>query len=337
MVGVVVALLLLIATATALAQFGETVVVASPTQGQSISGIVTMTGTVDFPDFVKYELFLKSGERMLWAATVYAPVINGNLARLDTRTFPDGAYQLVIRQVRSDSNYTEFLGPTFYIENNLGAPLPYPEVSSGVLYPPLAGALARIKNCSGNNLEFDYHATQGFCSGDNLWIMPKETNSPVCPFVDVLLIPCEYRGTAVGQGEPKGAGYSFVAEAGKIYELTYPGGDRIFIGEVAGDERAVTDTGGLPYNDPARGQPVSGAQDIAQSQPAQSAEAKPAVVVATAAPAQAAPAPATTETVLPESGRGSGSNLPFVVAGTGVILLLVVGGVAAARKRPHHI
>ena len=171
LIGVVVMLFLALGISTdALAQSGETAGVTSPAGGASVSGIITVTGTVDFPDFQKYEIYLKTGTQLVWAATVYAPVINGNLARLDTRTFPDGAYQLVIRQVRTDSNYTEFMGPTFIIENNLGAPLPYPEVEPGFLYAPVTGALARIRNCSGSDLKFDYNSPDGFCSADDLWL-----------------------------------------------------------------------------------------------------------------------------------------------------------------------
>ena len=139
--------LLVLGMSTAVfAQGGETVYVTSPAEGESLSGIFTVAGAIEFPDFQKYELYLKTGDEMLWAATVYSPVINGSLAFLDTRTFPDGAYQLIVRMVGTDSNYTEFMGPTFFIENELGAPLPYPEIESSPLYPPVAGALARIEN-----------------------------------------------------------------------------------------------------------------------------------------------------------------------------------------------
>jgi hypothetical protein len=296
-----------------------------------VSGLITVTGAVDFADFQKYELFLKTGEQLVWAATVYAPVINGDLAFLDTRTFPDGAYQLVVRMVRNTSNYTEFLGPTFYIENNLGAPLPHPEIDSSPLYPPVSGAVARIRNCSGNSLEFDYHSPTGFCSGGTLQILPKAESSAVCPYQDILLIPCEYRGTAAGQGEPRGAGYSFIAEAGKIYELNYPGGSVIYIAEVEGDERAITDVGGLEPADPARLQPAPAAAEasMAETSAAVAQAPLPADVSTSALPS----APAQTETMLPESGQASQSQTTFVIVAAGLILLLVVGGVVAARRR----
>jgi hypothetical protein len=225
---------------------GETVFVTTPADEDTVSGIITVTGAVDFLDFWRYELFLKTGDQMVWAATVYAPVINGNLALLDTKAFMDGTYQIVIRLVRSDSNYTDFAGPTFTIANNLGAPLPFPEVESSYLYPPVSGAaVARIRNCSGKTLEFDYVGDTGGCSADDLWIMAKPQESPLCVSVDVLLLPCRYRGTAVGMGEERGVTYEFEAVPGKAYIIEFAGDAKLFINETDGDERASTDTGHL--------------------------------------------------------------------------------------------
>lgn len=300
------------------AQEEGTTYITSPADGETVSGLITVTGAADFDDFLKYEVLLKSGDDRAWAATVYAPVVNGNLARIDTRTYLDGVYQLVIRQVNSDSNYTDYVGPTINIQNGLGAPLPHPEIESSFLYAPEGAALARVKNCSGRNMEFDYIG-EGSCSAGNLWIMPKEQDSPVCTSVDILLQPCEYRGTAVGEGETRGVSYSFVAEAGKIYQLDFPGGDRLFIGEIPGDERASTDTGGTPRDNPAVAQPP------ATAQPTQAQTTK----AGGSSSASAAPQP----DVLPVSGQGQVSNLAFITAAVSLILLLIVGGVLAVRKR----
>jgi hypothetical protein len=327
-----VVLLVFFADVGALAQ-GEIVDVTSPAEGESVASLITITGTVDFSDFQKYELFLKNEEQMLWAATAYAPVIDGNLARLDTKTFPDGAYQLIIRQVRTDSNYTEFLGPTFYIENNLGAPVPYPEVESSFLYSPVAGALARVRNCSGDRLEFNYNSPEGFCSGDDVWIPFKDAASSTCPYLDILLTPCEYRGTARGQGTPKGATYSFLAEAGKIYELTYPGGDQIYIAEVEGDARAETDTGSLEPGDPARLQSTVATEDETENEAVSVADKAPAPTEIPESVAPPGETSAQSESMLPVSGQGTRSNMIFIAVAVGLIILLVGGGVLASRKR----
>ena len=308
----------------AVAQESEITHITSPGDGETVTGLIAVTGAVDFEDFLKYEVLLKSGDELAWAATVYAPVINGTLARIDTRTYLDGMYQLVIRRVNPNSNYTDFIGPTINIANGLGSPLPFPEIESSPLYAPEGAALARVKNCSGRNLEFDYNSPDGFCSSGNLWIMPKEEDSPICPSVDILLTPCEYRGTAVGEGESRGASYSFVAEAGKIYQLDFPGGDRIFIGEIPGDERAETDTGGLDRGDHAR------------TQPAPQTTAKPSADSgqSTAATTKSGDNQAVSQPdVLPISGQGQAANLTFIIVAVGLIVLLIVGGVIAVRKR----
>ncbi len=331
-VGMTILLLLTIFGASAiLAQGGATVYITTPAEGETVSGVVTVTGAVDFPDFVKYDLFLKSGEQMLWGATVYAPVINGTLARLDTRTVPDGAYQLVVRQVHSDRNYTDFVGPTFFIENNLGSPLAYAEAPASPLYAPVSGAVARIKNCSGVDLQMNYHSPQGFCSSDDLWIKPKMADAENCPFTDVLLTPCEYRGTAVGLGESRGATYNFTAEAGKVYEINYAGGDVIYIAETEAEERATTDTGALPVGDPNRLQsPADAAESVEVEAPAEPVTAAEAVTPAE--PVEEA-APQSSDTVLPESGGTEPISIPFIIVGGGLIALLVIGGITAARKR----
>lgn len=314
-------LLLTVGSSSSVLAQDEEIVITSPLDGETIAGLTPITGTIDFPDFLKFELFLKSGEQLIWVSTVSSPVTDNVLAFFDSRNVLDGTYQFVIRKVNPDSNYTDELGPTIVIENKLGAPQPYPEVESSPLYSPASGALARVRNCSGDPLEFDYHSPDGFCSGDDLWINPKLQDSPVCPYVDIRLIPCEYQGTAIGMGEPRGNSYSFVAEEGKTYELTYPGGDRFFIGEVTDFEdriQSVLDTIGATIPTPA----------AAASTPAVTpvAGATPAVVTA-----QSAAAPV--ETILPETGRGTPTRLAFIIVAGGLILSLVIGGVVAARKR----
>ena len=71
------------------AQGPEGVVITSPTEGQPVSDVFVVTGAIAFPDFLKYDFFLKNGDNMIWVATGYSPVINGNILRLDTKTFAD--------------------------------------------------------------------------------------------------------------------------------------------------------------------------------------------------------------------------------------------------------
>jgi hypothetical protein len=289
-------------SATVLAQDAATVEITSPADGATVSGIIEVVGSVDFPDFQKYEIFLKVGDNLIWGATVFTPVMDGVLARLDTKIFEDGSYQLIVRQVRTDFNYDDFAGPTITLENNLGAPNPFPEVPSSPLYPPFAGALIRIENCSGVDLEFDYAAAEGTCSPSTLqlplaqdfWIMARPQGDPLCTTIDVLLIPCEYRGTAWGSGEDRAVNYSYIFEHGKVYEILYPGGAQLFINEIPGDD------------------------------PTPSAMVAPS-------PKKAAPAPK--EQALPITGRITAEpKILFAALAIGLISFMVLGGVLAMRQ-----
>ena len=299
------------------AQGQELVNISNPSEGGTVSGLIPVTGSATFPDFLKYEVFLKSGEDFLWGATVFAPVINGVLARLDTRTVPDGSYQLVIRKVRSDENYTDFLGPMFTIDNNQGAPQPYPEIESSPLYAPESGrAVVRIRNCSGVDLNLDYGSPTGFCSNGKVSLKYKPQETELCPYADILVLAnCEYRGTAAGLGE-KPATFMFDTTPGKIYEMVYPGGDRVFINEVPGDERAETDLAALPPEDPQRVQAVASGQ----------VGAPPSTEIGGGSGA--------VNQQMPASGQAAPQyNTHFIVAGLGLLAFMIVAGFVAAVRR----
>lgn len=306
---------------------GGNVFITTPANGEAVAGLVTVTGSAAFPDFLKYEIFLKPGKGdLLWVATTYAPVINGNLARFDTRTYQNGTYQMIIRQVHADSNYTEAVGPTITIDNELGAPLPYPEIEPSYLYMPEKYALVRLKNCSGVDLEFDYASASG--SADALKLKAKGQDTTYCPFEDFVVIPGEYRGTATGSGE-KAYTYSFQAEIGKVYELIYngegAGRNQFMVNYLQPDKRASTDTGG-----------TQGPVEAIAAAPTQTpVPLAGAVAPAAAEPASVAPAeaPVQSNSILPATGQGETSGLPFVLIGAAVLLFVVGGGVLVVMWR----
>ncbi|HXV44055.1 MAG TPA: hypothetical protein VEC96_13390 [Anaerolineae bacterium] len=299
------------------------VLITTPANGSTVAGLVTITGAISFPDFLKYEIFLKPDKgEMLWVATTYAPVINGNLARFDTRTYQNGTYQMIIRQVHGDSNYTEAVGPTITIDNELGAPLPYPEIEPSYLYPTEKYALVRLKNCSGVDLQFDYTSPQGSRTTQPIRLEAKGQDTTYCPFEDFVLMSEEYRGTATGAGE-KPYTYSFLAEVGRVYELIYngegAGHNQFLVNYLKGDERAGTDTAGSPSAAVVAGAPTQTPVPIAAAiAPAE--EAAPAAVAPAEAPAQA-------NSVLPVTGQGEISKLPFVLIGVALLLAVIGGGV----------
>ncbi|MFQ5578571.1 MAG: hypothetical protein ACE5G8_16455, partial [Anaerolineae bacterium] len=194
----VTALMLLLAGGAAgiLAQDAGTVEFANLPDGTVVSSLTTLSGTIDFADFLKYEIFLKAGDSLQWVANSHSPVANGNLARLDPRVFQSGTYQLLVRQVHSDSNYTDVPGPTITIENPNGGPLSYyPEVEPSFLYPSEKFALVRARNCAGEDFFFDYTSPEGSGSAGDM-LLPGKSGDTICRFADFTLIPAHYSGTA---------------------------------------------------------------------------------------------------------------------------------------------
>ncbi len=279
-----------------------TVSITTPAEQATVSSLTNIVGTVDFPEFLKYEIFLQGNGNTIWAAVGYSPVVNGNLARLDPRVFADGTYRLIIRQVRKDSNYTDYAGPSFKIDNPLNAPQPYyPEIEPNFLYPTQGKALARLRNCTGADLNFDYGSPTPFLSSGQI-NLPGKRDGAICPFSDLMLLPGEYRGT-VRQGN-NASGYSINAESGKVYQLLY-NGLKITIEPLKGDDKA------------------KGA-DVAQTSQVQA--------TATAKPAPAVMAPVVEKKTLPESGQEMVSNTPFIIIALAFILFVIVAGMVSVYR-----
>jgi hypothetical protein len=120
--------------------------ISQPAADDVISGIVIIEGTATDPHFLRYELAFyqefNSGAGWIVFAEGERPVSNGTLAIWDTtvgRTtnapvFPDGAYQLRLRVVRTDYNYTEYFVRGLLISNS--EPTPTPTVTETVTAVP---------------------------------------------------------------------------------------------------------------------------------------------------------------------------------------------------------
>jgi len=328
-----VALLLgVVGTAGVLAQGPETVVITNPAEGEMVSGVVVVTGAIDFPDFLKYDFFLSNSGNMIWVATGYSPVINGNILRLDTKTHADGAYRIVIRKVTTDSNYTDTYGPTFNISNGQTAPNATPEVEATFLYPAPGKATVRVRNCTSEDFFTDYGSPEGFKDAGKITLAPRAEGAPVCPYADIALTPGEYRGTAKGGAQVKGWSYTLHAEAGKVYQMTYngpaAGAATVYIAEIQPDERAGTDTAALNLDDPARTQSAEKIQTTTVPAPEQEsmAEATDSGDAAASDDAQA------DSTILPVSGQAAQPKTPFAIVAVGLLGLMIVGGFVAIRR-----
>jgi len=111
----------------------------SPAAGETISGVVTVTGTAVDPNYLRYELaFLNEanpGAGWIVFAEGSQPVNNSTLAVWDTTVgqnvgasvFPDGRYQLRLRVVKTDYNYDEYFVRDLSISNAGPTPTPTPD------------------------------------------------------------------------------------------------------------------------------------------------------------------------------------------------------------------
>lgn len=318
----------------ALAQGPEGVIISSPADGETVSNVVVVTGAIDFADFMKYDFFVNNGNNMIWVATGYSPVVNGNILRLDTKTLIDGNYQVVVRKVTTDSQYTDTYGPNFTVSNGQSAPNPFPEIEATFLYPAPGKGTVRVRNCTGEGVFIDYASPEGFKSSGEISLSPKPQDAPICPYADIALVPGEYRGTAKGAAQIAGVNFMFDAGAGKVYEMTYngpsAGAGQLYIAERQPDERAGTDTGGLDAQDPGRMQNETDIQ--AGTAAATESEAGKDMAATESGTAQSAEQPSTDTKMLPVSGQAAQPQTPFIIAAAALILLMVVGGVFAIRR-----
>jgi hypothetical protein len=83
----------------------------SPTEGQALAGLVTISGSANHPEFTRYELAYGPDPNPNDAWQPFAegnqPVDNGTLGTWNTSVVADGQYALRLRVIRKDSNYSE--------------------------------------------------------------------------------------------------------------------------------------------------------------------------------------------------------------------------------------
>jgi hypothetical protein len=318
---IVAVIMLLLSWGQALADDPQMISVAQPRANDVVSSLTIVAGSVDFPNFERYEIFLQGGDNMIWAASGYTPVVNGNLARLDPRVFSDGTYQLIIRQVRIDSNYSDYTGPVFVIDNPLDAPLAYyPEIEPTILHARSDKAILRVKNCSGQDLNFDYNGPSHFVAADASRIKARREGA-ICTFYDAALTPGEYRGT-VGIDSGKANTYELVAKAGKIYQIIYNGPEsgkyELIVEEV---QAADSQSSNMASNPPANlSKPSSSSLNETTD--------APAVIDANNAPVSS------NSEVLPTSGQAmtAPQTTIFFIASISFILFIVLGGVLTFQR-----
>ncbi len=117
-------------------QAQDIAVITSPTDGQSLNGLVTVTGSANHPTFDRYELAYGPDPNPKDAWQVFEtgkqPVDNGTLGTWNTAVVPDGGYMLRLRVVRKDSNYSEAFVHGLIVSNSapVGTPTSIPPAAT---------------------------------------------------------------------------------------------------------------------------------------------------------------------------------------------------------------
>jgi hypothetical protein len=110
--------------------------ITSPTEGQAISGLVTISGSADHPDFARWELAYGPDPNPTDAWQPFTegaqPVINGTLGTWNTGVIADGGYMLRLRVIRTDSNYSEAFARGLQVSNSapIGTPTSIPPAAT---------------------------------------------------------------------------------------------------------------------------------------------------------------------------------------------------------------
>lgn len=132
--------------------------ITSPSAGDTLTGVVIITGTATGDSFLRYEVAFNNGGDWVVFAESDQSVINGTLAIWDTSigsadnpVFPDGNYQLRLRVVRQDYNYDEYFATGIVVANDGAQPTATPpetdEAPAGNTNPtatPLSGTVAPV-------------------------------------------------------------------------------------------------------------------------------------------------------------------------------------------------
>ena len=110
--------------------------ITSPTEGQAISGLVTISGSADHPNFARWELAYGPDPNPTDAWQPFTegnqPVVNGTIGTWNTGVIADGGYMLRLRVIRQDSNYSEAFVRGLQVSNSapLGTPTSIPPAAT---------------------------------------------------------------------------------------------------------------------------------------------------------------------------------------------------------------
>ena len=93
--------------------------ISSPRSNDAVAGLVAIIGTALVHDFIRYEVHVSpSGmENWQWLETHYDVVRDGVLAAWNTFLFPDARYDIRVRAINRDGNYSEAFARRVEVRN----------------------------------------------------------------------------------------------------------------------------------------------------------------------------------------------------------------------------
>lgn len=102
--------------------------ITHPQAGDAVAGVVEIRGYALIQAFRKYDVHIAvaGSENWRWLQTSTDVIADSTIYRLDTRQYADGRYDLRIRAVRDDGNYSEAFLRNLEIRN-ANPPTPTPE------------------------------------------------------------------------------------------------------------------------------------------------------------------------------------------------------------------
>ncbi len=136
-------------------------VIAQPTPGATVNGVVAIIGTATHPDFQRYELYYApwpvpgdSSWIFIGPDAHFQQQSLGLLGNWDSRAVPDGNYALRVRVVKKDGNYVDSDPSQVVVANNGPASTPTPTATTtasptptgpaATLPPPTVALIATV-------------------------------------------------------------------------------------------------------------------------------------------------------------------------------------------------
>jgi hypothetical protein len=113
-------------------------VINSPSEGETVRGLVQIIGSADHPTFEFYVIDISPNNTENWQflADGRTRIINGVLLNWDTAGFPDGQYKLRLRVVKVDGNYSEAFAQEINIINSQPLPTITPIITTTTTITP---------------------------------------------------------------------------------------------------------------------------------------------------------------------------------------------------------